>query len=629
MKKQILPIFLFVAVFIVTSLLYGFGVFDIWQEKITDRFFLIEKPKQNIIIIAVDDQSLNAIGQWPWSRKTFATILPDLSKARVIGFDINFADPSSRGPADDATLVSALKDSEVPIVFPIELREDGLVSAKPLDIFTEHVSLGFTNIPVDSDGISRRLNNGTRHGSLAAVVGVGDSWAPSSNRIHYLGPEKTFTTIPFVDVYEHKIPKRVFEGATVFIGATANDLHDFLQTPFGLMPGVEVNANVAETLMDRAFIKEIAFGLGLFIIFLFELIAALIIIKIKRLRILIPSLIILFALVPLLSFSLFSVLLIFPTFYALIGLLLTSTIMLISQYVAESKEKRFIRSTFQYYLSGDVIEQLVNNPEKLRLGGEKRKVTILFSDVRDFTTISESMSPENLTSFMSEYFTEVSDIVMDKRGVIDKYIGDAIMAFWGAPLDNPHHAEDACRAALVVIEKLEEHNAKSKAKGLPVINTGFGINTGEVVVGNMGSKKRFNYTIVGDDVNFTSRLEGLTKEYGVTCIISESTKEEIRDIPEMYIRALDEVLVKGKKQPKKIFQLMKKPTDEKDIQKFKYFEEGRGLYIKGDWNQAIEKFEKALSFGDDKSSSMFIERCKALIANPPAEWTGIYQFKTK
>ena len=638
MKKKLLEPSIFLGVFVIVGLIYSFGLFSLTQDEMVDHFFLKHDPHERIIIIAVDDDSLNAIGRWPWSRKVFADILPDLQSARAIGFDINFADPAAdvvEGTVSgDASLSKALESSKVPIVMPVELRKVGGVSVKPLDIFSSHATLGFANAIVDSDGVTRygasKLGNYSSFAAVLAYIGKATTTPlKSPYRIDYVGGAKTFPTISLVDVYHHKIPARIFDGATVLIGSTANDLHDFLGTPFGMMPGVEVMANNIHTLESGNFINKIPLGIGLLIIFLLDLLCALAILKVNRFSVISLILVCEFVVIILSSFILFHFYIIFPLFYTLLGFVLTTAFMLSFRYIKESGEKRFIRKTFQYYLNGDVIEELVQNPEKLRLGGTRRNVTILFSDVRDFTTISESMTPEDLTSFMSSYFSLVSDIVMDGKGVIDKYIGDAIMAFWGAPLDNPTHPEDTCRVAVAMIDKLEAHNAELKKKGLPPIHIGIGINTGEVVVGNMGSLKRFNYTIVGDNVNFTSRLEGLTKQYGVTCIISESTRDSIKNATDLYTRELDEVLVKGKKTPKKIFELMKTPTDESTLSRFRAFDEGRRLYIEGKFNEAIGKFEEANKEENDKTSKIFAERCRNLIANPPENWNGIYEFKTK
>ncbi len=629
MKRNIKPFVIVCIIFLLASLSYSFGIFDTWENKIIDRFFLKSMPKENVIILAIDDQSLAAIGGWPWKRRIFADILTRLQGAKAIGFDINFADPASNHD-DDLLFLDALKNSKVPVVFPLELREDSTISVKPLEIFIPYVSVGFVNMPVDSDGTVRNTAHSiSDFNSFASVVAGTSSSALGARRIHYFGPQKTFTTIPFIDVYEGKIPARIFDGATVFIGATAHDLHDFLPTPFGIMSGVEVNANSFETLKENKLLKDVPAAAGLALILVFNLLAALSIIRIRRFSLLALALVSLLLFIILASFSAFYFLIIFPVLYVLIGFIITSIVMLSFQYMLESKEKRFIRKTFQYYLSADVIEELVGHPEKLQLGGEMRTVSILFSDVRGFTNISEAMTPKQLTAFMCEYFTGTSDILMEKRGVIDKYIGDAIMAFWGAPLHNPHHAEDACMAAMGMLQRLKEDNITREARGEPPIAIGVGINTGDVVVGNMGSLKRFNYTIIGDDVNFTSRLEGLTKQYGISCIISETTNALIKGAKGLYTRELDDVIVKGKKKPKKIFELMTTPEDPSKIQSLEDFRNGRELYVKGKWQDAIILFDKAIRENNDAPSKVFLNRCEELLVHPPAAWDGVYEFKTK
>jgi adenylate cyclase len=283
----------------------------------------------------------------------------------------------------------------------------------------------------------------------------------------------------------------------------------------------------------------------------------------------------------------------------------------------------------------DVIDDLKNNPHKLKLGGEKRTVTILFSDIRGFTTISEKLSPAELTRVINEYLTAMTDIIMDHKGLVDKYIGDAIMAFWGAPVENTNQAEDAGNAVIAMSDKLKELNIEWKTRGIPEINIGVGLNKGEVIVGNMGSEKRFNYTIMGDEVNFCSRLEGLTKKYGVECLISESMADGIINSKEIdkqdfLIREMDTVIVKGKKEPKKIFELITNTASEngsgnkKEI--IKTFEKGLDLYKQGKWDEALEVFNM---LENDAPSAIFINRALELRDNPPADWKGVYEHTSK
>ena len=230
---------------------------------------------------------------------------------------------------------------------------------------------------------------------------------------------------------------------------------------------------------------------------------------------------------------------------------------------------------------------------------------------------------------MNEYFTLMSNNIMDHKGLVDKYIGDAIMAFWGAPVPNESQAGDACMAALVMSANLKNLNTKWKELGVPSIGIGIGLNTGEVIVGNMGSEKRFNYTIMGDEVNFGSRLEGLNKTYGTQCIISEETWNAVKNDTRFIIRELDNVMVKGKKQPKLIFELITTSEIKELEQILSLFSQGRMEYTKGNFKQAAGIFEQILKIYPDGPSQTFLERCLYLIEHAPLEWNGIYEFETK
>ena len=607
-----------------------FGLLHIPQEKIIDRLYLKKPQSDTIVLIAIDDASLTAIGQWPWPRTIFAKVLSKLSHPERVGIDINFSEPSRLGDHDDTILAQALATSTFPIVLPIEINAKGNVTTEPLALFQVHTQKGFVNVPLDGDSIARKgFTKLAGYSSFAYVVSGNFPTAPQAFRIDYRGAEDTYLTLSLVDVLDDKIPPRIFDNKIVLIGVTAQSLHDTVETPFGTLPGVFVHAASIGSLSEPMHYTDLAQWFSALIIICIIAGIFLIVQNIKKLPVLIPALVFVLITIIVASALLFAHYTVAPILYFLIAYGIAVGLSVLFEFVRESKEKRFIRKTFQYYLSADVIEVLTRNPEKLVLGGEMRNVTILFSDVRGFTTISEAMTPEQLTSFMSDYFTGISDIVMDKRGVIDKYIGDAIMAFWGAPLDNPAHPADACRAALAINEKLQLDNQRWQAKGLPPIEIGIGINTGNVVVGNMGSHKRFNYTVIGDDVNFTSRLEGLNKEYGTTCIISETTKTEIEHEKDMFARELDEVIVKGKKTPKKIFELLKAPLSQEDIELLKYFAAGRAHYKQGEWDAAILAFKKALAIRDDGPSLAFIQRCQKFKSKHPENWNGIYEFTSK
>ncbi len=601
---------------------YAYGIFDTAQESLTDRFFLRTSQPQNILIVAVDDASLKVFGQWPWKREVIAKTIDALQDAQAIGVDINFSEMSRFGAEDDQVLAQALQNSQVPVVLPVELRADGKVRVVPLPTLLPYAHLGFVNIIKDVDGTVRKietLNEGILSFSHALIS---SSTLPQDMRIKYVGPAGTFLTVSLVDVVNGMLPSRITEGAHVLIGVTASSLRDNSKTPFGDMPGVEIHANALNTMLEGTYLKDISKPLGSLAVVLASVIASLLVISVRRFRYLASGLVGLVVVVAVISFVSFDLGIIFPLLYLLFAILISAGGMLGFQYITESKEKRFIRQSFQYYLSPAVINQIIEHPENLRLGGEKREVTILFSDIRGFTSISEQLSPEQLVQVMNEYLTAMTDIIMKYNGVVDKYIGDAIMAFWGAPVTNQQHAQDAVLAALEMIEKLKEMNAEWRSRSLPPLAIGIGISTGEVIVGNMGSNKRFNYTIMGDEVNFSSRLEGLNKMYGTTCVVGEATVQKTNGIG---FRLLDSVTVKGKAIPKNIFELMEKDSPRLCAD----FAKGREYYQKGEWDDAIRIFELLVSEHNDGPSKILLERSKDFKQNPPSEWNGVWEFHDK
>ncbi len=294
----------------------------------------------------------------------------------------------------------------------------------------------------------------------------------------------------------------------------------------------------------------------------------------------------------------------------------------------ENEEKRKIKAAFQQYLMPAVIEELLNDPSKLRLGGEKKNLAILFSDVRGFTTLSEKMTPEQLTSFLNEYLDHMTNIILENRGTVDKYIGDAIMAFWGAPIKDPEHIMLAVKTSVEMMEKMHELRRSWKTRGLPDIDIGIGINAGDVVVGNMGSHKRFDYTCLGDHVNLASRIEALNKMYGTHIIVSENV---IKYVEKTYVcRELDLVTVKGKKEPVGIYEVVGRKADAKQKVFLKEYNTALGLYHARKFREAKKRFEAALDIVMDHHTQTYISRCTEYIKTPPPkDWNGVTEIKTK
>lgn len=300
------------------------------------------------------------------------------------------------------------------------------------------------------------------------------------------------------------------------------------------------------------------------------------------------------------------------------------------KYFTEERKKRELKGTFEKYVSPAIVAEVLADPGNIELGGKKMELTVMFSDVRGFTTISEKLDPRALSDLLNSYLTPMTNLVFEHKGTLDKYMGDAIMAFWGAPVHFKDHAQHACRCALVMLTKLEELRAEYRAKGLPDIDIGIGLNTGEMSVGNMGSDTVRSYTVMGDAVNLGSRLEGINKQYGTRIIISEFTRKAIG--ADFVCREVDWVKVKGKAQPVRIFELVaEKSVDETTAKLLEKFNEGFKLYHEQKWTEAIEVFKEALAIrADDACSELYLERCQDYLKEPPpADWDGVFTMTSK
>lgn len=433
--------------------------------------------------------------------------------------------------------------------------------------------------------------------------------------------------------------KATIQDSYAFFGVTALGLHDMRSFPFGSnTPGVEGHAAAFDNLMGADPLKGF-YNLNLFWlpIALIWAMGAVFTVAFTQLGAIASILIFTtFATAGgLFDFYLFTKGYNLNTIFILIEVSVIFLMNLSIKYIMEEQNKKFIRDAFSRYLAPQVVDYVLKNPEKLSVGGDRKDLSIVFTDLRGFTTLSETMDPKTLSTFLNEYLTAMTNIIFEMGGTLDKYIGDAVMAFWGAPIDASDHAYKACSAAVMMQKRLNELQGHFKQKYNVDVAMGVGVNSGLVSVGNMGSEKIFEYTVIGDHVNLASRLEGLTKYYGAEILCSRFTIDAIPENfrKDFHYRLLDSVKVKGKNQAIDLIELSPLPYDPKAME---YLYLGKEAYKKREWDKAIEHFaasqkEYLRSRGKpDKICELLMERAEEFKINPPPpEWDGSHEMKEK
>ena len=523
---------------------------------------------------------------------------------------------------------------------------------------------GTFNMIPDSDGVVRRMPavfkfNDTPYApiSLMAVSAFLDS--PPSVRVadyglemlqigelsiptdelgrimvNYRGGEQTFPYISVTDILHDDFPKDTFQGKIVMVGVTATGIYDVRVTPFdSVYPGLEIHATIVDSILTEDFLEQPSWAA------IFDILA-----------ILLSALLLGFALPRIgVAFGATAGVILFGGYiwfcqyvfsnqgwilsmvYPLAVMLLVYVGITAYKYLSESKQKKFIKGAFSTYLAPTVVKQLMDSPEKLALGGEERVITAFFSDIQGFTSISEKLTPSELVDLLQDFLAEMTDIILKYEGTVDKFEGDAIIAMFGAPIDMENHAEVAARASIDMQNRLVELREDWKAEGKPEMQMRIGLDTGPAVVGNMGSKSRMDYTMMGNTVNTAARLEGVNKVYGIYTLVGENTYEAAGD--DIVSREIDAVNVVGKQEPVKVYQLLGYPADIDDRQRemVDYYHKGLYAYRSQDWDSAMESFHAALAVSpDDGPSRTMLTRCEEFKSDPPdEEWNGTYTMKSK
>lgn len=440
-----------------------------------------------------------------------------------------------------------------------------------------------------------------------------------SFRINWLGTEDKIRYISYYKVWDELVPAEFFENKFVFFGTSASGLQDLKTVPSteDKMPGVEVHVQAFLNMMNEAYLNEYTekdmmpwFALvSILLVFIFLLTR------------------------PLLGFILAVVLyfgerfifelyvipkynIMFPITTLMLLTLLTYLLASLYTYFIRERRSRQMKNAFGTYVSPEIVERIAKDPGILQLGGEKKLLTVLFSDIRGFTTYSEQFDPQKIVAVLNNYLSAMSEIIFRHKGTIDKFIGDAIMAIFGAPIPQVDHADRACRVALDMIDDLKKFNAEEEAKGRPPLIIGIGVNTGEMIVGNIGSEKRFDYTVIGDAVNIGSRLEGLTKFFGVDVIVSDYTVKACQT-DEFRFRILGSVIVKGKDEPVKVYELRRKPADAETQKQEDVWDDAFLAFRYKELSRAATLFDEYQTMRPgDKAANYYLQQCEFFKQNP-------------
>jgi len=653
--------------------------------KFSTRRSLDLEPEgsKDVVIVAVDERSVKKMGRFPWHRKVIGDLLAKLNQAELVGLDVIFADPTDteqdtyladvlaannnvvagfffRTEASEVTTPEHLESLQKCSYNDVDVQDKVVgvdhfpyaeVNITP--IAAAAVSCAFFNNEPDADGMYRRypltyIHEGYFFPSLAVQLirwhlnkeaklildgnGVksfklGGIVLKDQNRFLFNYPrQRKEVFIPAVDVYSGKIDPAFFRGKIVLVGLTEMGLFDLRPTPINRMaPGVWLHYAALSNLLNNDMLRP-SKGLDISLIVLSLLLVALIsLIRALWLRLALYCGVICAVIIA--SYTLFIIGNVWlREFYTCVGCILLITVLEVKAFIKTELRATELKRAFSSYVSPEVVSEIMKNPDRLELGGSEREISVLFSDIRGFTDISEKMTPKELVALLNQIHGPLTQVIMKNRGLLDKYIGDAMMALFNAPLDVDRHADLAVQSALEMVKVLAEINEKVQTQGGQEINIGIGINTGPCVVGNIGSDVRLEYTAIGDAVNLASRLEGLCKIYGARIIISDSTCTKLT--ADFLLRQLDLVRVKGRKQPVAIFEVLEDTQSNRAVKA--QFATGLARYFASDFSAAALLFTELAKQTADPVATIFARRCEHFIkAPPPPEWDGVYTLTSK
>jgi adenylate cyclase len=666
MKKVFLFISIFFIVASLSLSLWYFKIepFESFSLRFNDINFDLQKkePYPDIVFVAIDERSVNRFGRWPWRRSILAKGIENLKYADALLIDMVFSEETDK--KEDQALVEAFENAQNSIcgfflrhnatqrvsTQQEEILEDSsldrlqgevsefhtpkFVVAKYAEVNTlpilesctlsatfstlrenDHlfrsypIAFYFRDVLYPSLGVQalRLLFNSDISREDSLHVKINDASIGINRRgfvrLNYYQLHQ-YNTVSFEDVYLGKIKPDFFKDKIAILGITEIGASDVRATPMGAMFGPLLHYTFLSNILADHLIIEPTYATPLLILFMVLLpflVYRLVDEIIKRVA---ANLITYFLVYAFIRYLFIDYMIYIDLFYPLLALMLSALIIEVTAFKLQENRDRFLRDAFSNYLSESLLEELIKNPQTLKLGGEKKKLSILFSDIRGFTSISENMDPEKLTSLLNRYFTPMTEAVLNHKGMLDKYIGDAVMAFYNAPISLKDHANAACMSALEMRDELKKLNAQLKQENLPQINIGIGINTAEVVVGNMGSTQRFNYTIMGDGVNLASRVEGQTKNYGCMILITQMTKDEIDD--SFLTREIEAVQVKGKQERVVLYELMENTPEQISLKES--YDKAMALYKNENFKEAQKEFKALHVNMNDSVSEYFYKK---------------------
>lgn len=547
--------------------------------------------------------------------------------------------PFVQAYAPEASLKSLSEAADSSGYYDVKSDQDGVVRSMPLiiqcgeDIFPP-LALVCTWFYLDKPQLMVMVADYGVEG-----IKMGRRFIPTDEKghllINYLGPPKTFPHSSVSDILSGKVPGEDFKDKIVLVGTTAIGTHDMRSTPVSPMyPGVEINATVIDNILTQRFITKPNWSKA-YDLFAIIMLAALTGLVLPRLGAVPGFLFVsgLFVVQIFLSRLLFVHYRIWLNIvYPLLALTMTYTTLTVYRYFTEERERKKIKRTFKHYVSPIVIEEMLRSPDRLKLGGEEKVLTVLFSDLQGFTSYSEHYKPHEIIEILSDYYEKMTEQIFSHQGTLIEYVADELVAAFGAPLHYSDHARRACAAALDMRDRLECLCSEWVKTGRPYLKTRTGINSGSMLVGNLGSRYRFAYGTLGDQVNLGSRIEGLNKMYRTDILIGENTANLLDGA--FVLREIDRVRVMGKQQPVRIFELLAKSdsalVEEKERLLY-FYSAGIESYSQQRWQDALRHFEQCLLIlPEDGPSRVMAQRCRTYLVDPPAQdWDGVFEHSAK